>query len=376
MVGSQESIAPGVFTHPPVLQSCSLYTYSSPPQPLHGNQGRTRKYRNKVPRPRGIHDYYNIMWDPHIRRGNTGTRVAQPDELEPKSSNETSGKGVRKKRSYNLQKSRYRVQTHRTPPPIQGRLHNLVQTDTYLEDLGFDLSITEADVNIQTDLMQDESVSPAPIPMKTGVDASTQVLPGELSDFDDDVQPIVATLVAKILEQSLMETMEEEELIALKEQQNRFEEKKQQEEKQLKLLQEQHERITAERERLKRHLESQNIHTCAQDQTSFRPSSSGGPVYSTEYLLELLPSVLDSLRQEGFLSDNISDSLVPNISSRPDNGVIQEEPNSDPEAPYTILKSKNLQLHENTERNAIIWISSLGPNMNSPFAHSYRQKKL
>ena len=34
---------------------------------------------------------------------------------------------------------------------------------------------------------------------------------------------------------------------------------------------------------------------------------SGGPVYTTSDLLELLPSVLDSLRQEGFLSDGAGD---------------------------------------------------------------------
>ena len=58
-------------------------------------------------------------------------------------------------------------------------------------------------MTVQTDPIRDQLISPPlePVRLKTGVDASTQVLPGELNNFDDEVQPIVSALVAKILEQ-------------------------------------------------------------------------------------------------------------------------------------------------------------------------------
>lgn len=124
--------------------------------------------------------------------------------------------------------------------------------------------------------------------------------------------------------------MEEEEIGALKAQQNRFLEKRKEEERELKRLQEQQERISAEKERLKRYLEIQikqrqlqpqeqnrdtggdyveggegDVPTAMRETTGGNGSNING-VLSTAYLLELLPSVLNSLRQEGFLLEDQS----------------------------------------------------------------------
>lgn len=57
------------------------------------------------------------------------------------------------------------------------------------------------------------------MPAKIGCDASTQILEGELFDFDTEVQPILEALVGKTLEQALLEVMHDEELADMKEKQ-------------------------------------------------------------------------------------------------------------------------------------------------------------
>jgi hypothetical protein len=132
--------------------------------------------------------------------------------------------------------------------------HAHVQTDQFLEDLAGDVGRENNDAVIQTDPISLSSGRSRRlssrdryVPMKSGIDVGTQVLPGELASTDEEIQPVLEALVSKILHQSLLETMEEEELAALKEQQNKFQEKRRHEERLLRELQEQHERITREK---------------------------------------------------------------------------------------------------------------------------------
>jgi hypothetical protein len=88
-----------------------------------------------------------------------------------------------------------------------------IQTDR-LEEL-LDRPI-EKDIETQTDPLIDRPPSPIFIPTKSGVDVETQILPGELFDFDAEVEPLLNLIVLKTLEQALMEVREEEELENLK----------------------------------------------------------------------------------------------------------------------------------------------------------------
>lgn len=76
----------------------------------------------------------------------------------------------------------------------------------------------------QTDYFIDRPPTPEFVPAKTGVDTSTQIYPGELFHFDTEVKPILEVLVGKTIEQALVEVMEEDELLAIREQQRRFRE--------------------------------------------------------------------------------------------------------------------------------------------------------
>jgi radial spoke head protein 3 len=77
----------------------------------------------------------------------------------------------------------------------------------------------EQEVEAQTDFYIDKPPERLFKPRKFGVDKETQVLDGELFDFDIEVAPILQVLMNKTLEQARMEVLEEEELKLMKEQQ-------------------------------------------------------------------------------------------------------------------------------------------------------------
>ncbi|KAI4464971.1 flagellar radial spoke protein 3 [Holotrichia oblita] len=132
-----------------------------------------------------------------------------------------------------------------SPPPVQGRRHETLQTDIYLEELMN--NPPQAEISTQTDLFLDRPVSPFYVPAKTGADVSTQIYPGDLFDFDMEVQPILEVLVGKTIEQALIEVLEEEELAALREQQRRFLEIRACETGEMQRLEEREKRWQAER---------------------------------------------------------------------------------------------------------------------------------
>lgn len=101
-----------------------------------------------------------------------------------------------------------------TPDAVPGRRHLSLQTDVYLEELV--MKVPERDVFTMTDAFIDRPLTPLYIPVKSGVDIATQIYQGELFDFDVEVEPILQVLVGKIVEQSFMEVVEEEELKELK----------------------------------------------------------------------------------------------------------------------------------------------------------------
>lgn len=73
----------------------------------------------------------------------------------------------------------------RTPPPVEGRLHIDMQTDDMLEELT-DKPL-ELSADTQTDAIMDRPASPLFVPAKSGIDVDTQVIVGDLFDFDLEV---------------------------------------------------------------------------------------------------------------------------------------------------------------------------------------------
>merc|ERR1711939_1044538 len=141
---------------------------------------------------------------------------------------------------------------------VHGRHHIDVQTDAYLEEVSG--KVPEHDVDTQTDEFLDRPASPLFVPIKTGVDKETQILEGDLFDFELEVEPILDVLVGKTLEQSMMEVMEEEELAELRAHQEEFvqlrnaelAETQRMEEAERRKFEEKERRLKQERERLER----------------------------------------------------------------------------------------------------------------------------
>lgn len=81
----------------------------------------------------------------------------------------------------------------------------------------------ESDAQCQTDLFLHRPPTPPHIVSSTKlVNAETQVLDGELFDFDSEVEPLLEMMVGRTVEQSLLEVLNEEEFSDLRKQQQEF----------------------------------------------------------------------------------------------------------------------------------------------------------
>merc|ERR1712159_639891 len=226
-------------------QADRAYQFASEPRAV-----APKKYREEPAGPANS----NIMWDRRVVRGNTYAAQIVA----------TAAPGVVQQLQRDVQdQNRPKQSTSKefrapTPEPVHGRHHIDVQTDAYLEEVSD--KVPEHEVETQTDEFLDRPASPLFIPIKTGVDKDTQILEGDLFDFELEVEPILDVLVGKTLEQSMMEVMEEEELAELRAHQEEFvqlrnaelAETQRMEEAERRKFEEKERRLKQERERLER----------------------------------------------------------------------------------------------------------------------------
>jgi len=274
------------------------FSYSSRPRPL---QAR-RKYRNDTGQETG---YRNLMFDRRIVRGNTYARedvlpvTAQehPVDLQRKAEKRRA-KEARKRQSEVEQRAK-------SPPPVDGRRHQPVQTELYLEEITD--RIEESEVTCQTDAWMDRPPTPLFVPAKTGADVSTQILPGDLFDFDRDVKPILEVIVGKTMEQSMLEVMEEEELENLRDQQRRFRETRKREQCATQRLEEEELRLTQERER---RITQQREVRRKEKETAEKIAARA---YAQDYLMDMIPAVFGKLKDSGFFFDPVGRDIETNF---------------------------------------------------------------
>lgn len=239
--------------------------------------------------------YGNIMYDRRVVRGNTYAQhilplAAQPDPVEIQRAQEARRRALAKKRAKELLRPR-------TPEPVEGRKHIDVQTELYLEELSD--RVEEKDMECQTDAFLDRPPTPLFIPAKTGVDITTQILEGELFDFDLEVKPVLEVLIGKTIEQALLEVMEEEELANLRAQQRAFEELRNAELAEAQRLEEQERRHREEKERRK---QQQREMLLKEKETAEKVAARA---FAQQYLADLIPSVFSSLRDNGYFYDPV-----------------------------------------------------------------------
>ncbi|KAG5889077.1 hypothetical protein JTB14_004921 [Gonioctena quinquepunctata] len=271
------------------------YMFSSSPRALYNN--RKMVSGGDVPIP-----YANIMFERRIFRGsNFAPNLFCQGDGESGAARAAEAKRrsmARKKAKSQFKSSQLRLGS---PPVVQGRKHEKVQTEVYLEEIFVNPPV--ADSCTQTDLFLERPVSPFYVPAKTGADAETQIYPGDLFDFDMEVQPILEVLVGKTIEQALIEVLEEEELAALREQQRRFLEIRAAETAEALRLEEREKRLTLEK--------SRRIQECEKGLQAQKEMEEkiAAAVLMQGYMANLLPSALEDLESDGFLMDSIKQSL-------------------------------------------------------------------
>ena len=149
-----------------------MYTHASAP---HTVAHARKKHREPVLEelPLGT----NIMFDRRVVRGSTYAAQVGPGTKEfdqTASQAKAKPKDVRKRQKPAADRS--------APPPVDGRKHIELQTEQYLEELTD--RPPEAEAEVQTDAFVELLPQPLFVPVKSGVDAGTQVEDGELFDFD------------------------------------------------------------------------------------------------------------------------------------------------------------------------------------------------
>ncbi|KAM9779182.1 radial spoke head protein 3 homolog [Syngnathus typhle] len=277
----------------------ATYTFSSRPRPVENRS----KYREK-PTEKAHSTYGNIMYDRRVIRGNTYAQrflstMVQEDLAEMQRHQE-----IRRRATVQTKKTKEQLRSS-TPEAVQGRTHNVVQTELYLEELSYNTEVSH--IECQIDPLLDRPATPLFIPAKSGNDVATQIVEGELFDFDREVQPLLEVLVGKTIEQSLQEAMEEEELACLRTQHRAFEELRNAELAELQRLQERERRHREEKER-----------RIAQQREALRMEKEtvekiAAQAYTQQYLVELVPTVFKSLRINGYFYDRVEKDIERNF---------------------------------------------------------------
>lgn len=280
----------------------SNYSYSSEPQaaPVGRTGGKnTGKYRDENDAME--RDHLNLMQDPRVRRGNTyAADVVTKTGNQGTSSTRRSPSKTRKNRS---SKTRGEV------PPIEGRVHMEIQTEEFLEELT-DRPI-EIDAETQTLAYMDRPKSPLFIPSKTGVDIDTQIMPGDLFDFDLEVEPILEVLVGRTMHVAMLELMQEDELDAIFKQQQEFEAIRSIELSEVQRLESEARRKASERDRrVAQEKKRVSDRLALEEKVASR-------AFANQYLSDLHSGIFDDLQDEGYFYDpvkkEIEDQFMPDL---------------------------------------------------------------
>jgi len=292
--------------------------FTSKPRPIRKGQRTTAGLFTENAQPSELHEveelgedvnqptpYANIMYDRRIVRGNTyaqaGTVMRKNrfggNVFDIRNADQSNSRDIMAPKQHTTKKnadSLLKKLRSGTPPAVDGRQHATLQTELYLEELAD--KVEETDAQAQTDAFLDRPSTPLFVPAKTGADVATQILPGELFDFDLEVRPILEVLVGKTCEQALMEVCEEEELATLRAHQRRFQQRRAAELAETQRLAEQDRRREDEkRRRVEQQREALRLEKETADKVAAR-------LFAVNFLEDLVPAVLGTLNRNGYFS--------------------------------------------------------------------------
>ena len=234
------------------------------------------------------------MNDPRVVRGSTyAARIISQAQREDED------RLQRQARMHQKRSSRRRKKSMRSasPEPVPGRSHMYSQTDEYLEELTD--RPPEKEATTQTDALMDRPPSPLFMPAKIGVDKYTQIEPGDLFNFDVEVEPVLEVLVGKTLEQAMDEVLEEEELANIRKHKAAFEQQRNIELAEVQRLEAEERRKAAEKER---RVEQENRRVRQEEEVMEKVAARG---FAKSYLADLHSAVFDKLVGTGHFFDPV-----------------------------------------------------------------------
>ena len=202
----------------------------------------------------------------------------------------------RRRRKTQAQKRQLSLSRRETSPePLPGRTHAGLQTETFLEVISD--RVPEEEVGTQTDATKDRPPTPLFVPRPSGTDASTQIEPGDLFDFDTEVGPVLDVLIGKTLDHALVEVLQEDELAGMRAQQEAFSALRSAELAEVQRLEgevrrrqeERTRRVQQERDRVKHQAEVQRKVAAA--------------AFASSYLVSMRYTVLAQLAEQGHFYD-------------------------------------------------------------------------
>jgi radial spoke head protein 3 len=293
------------------------YGFSSSPRALAssragtGGGARRPKYRESAPADK-LGGTMPIHTDPRVRRGSAKAHLEQ---LQAQAAADAQTLRMTQQRRREAKQRRQRMLAREQEknyaalaaadgadvPPVAGRSHMEVQTDVYLEEI-VDKKI-EKDTSTQTDPFLDRPSTPEFVPKKSGVDESTQIEPGELFDFDAEVEPILSVLVAKTLEQALIEVHEEEEVARMIKHREEFALHRAAELEETKRLEE--EEAERQRERAAR----AELELARKEAAELEATRGAAQELAKQFMAPLEDEVLDHLHKEGHFYDAVLDEI-------------------------------------------------------------------
>jgi hypothetical protein len=310
-----------------MVESSNGHNFTSKPRPIRKGQRTTAGLftENQEPLTDDNDEMYeqqptpyaNIMYDRRIVRGNTyaqaglltrrnryGGNMLSGADIQHEHTNPVLAPNQDRKKSVRKSKTLLNKLRSGTPPAVDGRQHAVLQTELYLEELAD--KVEEANAHAQTDVFLDRPSTPLFIPAKTGADVATQILPGELFDFDLEVRPILEVLVGKTSEQALLEVCEEEELATLRAHQRRFQQRRAAELAETQRLAEQDRRREEEKKRrVLQQREALKLEKETADKVAAR-------LFSINFLEDLVPAVLGTLNNNGYFSSSTARDIESN----------------------------------------------------------------
>ncbi|CEG37518.1 flagellar radial spoke protein [Plasmopara halstedii] len=250
----------------------------------------------------------NIMFNKRVHRGSAYViREETPDSPGRRGgeSRKLNTLTTRAARYQKQEQQRLQDQPPTTPPPINGRTHMDVQTDSYLEELTD--RIPEVDVDTQTDALLNLHPPITFVPLPSGVDVATQIEINDLFDFDLEVEPILEVLVGKGLELGMLELLEENELQDIFQRQQLFEQARNAELVEVQRLEAEAKRRFAEKQR---RLDQETARIAAQAELEEKVAARAS---AKNYLTSLHAQVFDTLVESGYFFDPLAKDIKVNF---------------------------------------------------------------